>query len=56
MKVIYIYFRAEGRALVFEYVGGLFTAEDEKQLTEGVKTIAAENTVCVFLLWIICVL
>ena len=53
MKVIYIYYRAEGRVLVFEYVGGLFTADDEKELTEGVKTVASENTGCVFLLWII---
>lgn len=42
-----MYYRAEGRVLIFEYVGGVFTAEDEKELAEGVKTIAAENRVCV---------
>lgn len=40
--------RAEGRVLVFKYVRGSFSAEDDKRLTNGVKAIVAENIVCVF--------
>lgn len=38
--------RAEGRVLVFQYVRGSFSSQDENRLNTGVKTIVAENNVC----------
>lgn len=37
-------YRAEGRVLVFQYQKGPFSPDDERQLQDGVKAIATENT------------
>lgn len=40
-------YRAEGRVLVFQYQKGPFSPDDERQLEDGVKAIATENTVSI---------
>ena len=40
-------YRAEGRVLVFQYQKGPFSPDDERQLQDGVKAIATENTVSI---------
>lgn len=45
MSHYYVHFRAEGRALVFNYVRGAFSSNDEHVLEKGIKSIVNENIV-----------
>lgn len=41
----YVHFRAEGRVLVFNYVRGAFSSNDENVLEKGIKSIVNKNIV-----------